>query len=146
MVTTKENCLHRFCDICCLESLLSTYHVQLESLGQHNEELVCDYCVKFITYIGHLVLTTKLPKFPSTIMFIHFLLRYCFQLHWFSNFNYCRVHFIFRFFGHSDEKTKKSAVIFRQNAILLYSEKNRTADFLFMVLLTKKQKCNEPDI
>ena len=94
MATTKDNCLHRFCDMSFLESLLSTYHVQLESLGQHNEELVCDYCVKFITYIGHLVLTTKLPKFPSTIMFIHFLLRYCFQLHWFSNFNYCRVHFI----------------------------------------------------
>ena len=54
MATTKENCLHRFCDMCCLESLWSTHHVQLESFGQHNEELVCDCCARFITYIGHL--------------------------------------------------------------------------------------------
>ena len=33
---------------------MSTYHVQLKSFGQHNEELVCDCCAKFITYIGHM--------------------------------------------------------------------------------------------
>ena len=72
METTKENCLHRFCDMCCLESLLSTHHVQLESFGQHNEELVCDCCARFITYIGHLHgLGDEVTNLPS-IMFIHF--------------------------------------------------------------------------
>ena len=72
MATTKENCLHRFCGMCCLESLLSNYHVQLESFGQHNEELVCDCCARFITDIGHLHgLGDEVTNLPS-IMFIHF--------------------------------------------------------------------------
>ena len=55
----------------------------------------------------------------------------------------------FFFFWSNDQKTKKSAVIFRQNANFLYrKETNRTAEFFVFGHFdqkTKNEKWNEPD-
>ena len=53
----------------------------------------------------------------------------------------CRVHHIFCFSVTWDNKTKKSAVIFRQNADF-YTENKQTGQLIFSILvsLTKKQK------
>ena len=58
----------------------------------------------------------------------------------------CRVYSIFHFFGQgylsqSDQKTKKLAVIFRQNADF-YTENKQTRQliFPFLVTLTEKRK------
>ena len=51
------------------------------------------------------------------------------------------------FFGHFDQKTKKSAVIFMQS--VFFVQKTGQLIFLFKVTLTKKtknEKLNEPDI
>ena len=56
----------------------------------------------------------------------------------------CWVHSIFRssIFGQSDQKSKKSAVIFRQNADFFKTENKQTGQlsFSFLVSLTKKTK------
>ena len=53
------------------------------------------------------------------------------------------------FFGQSDQKTKKSAVIFRQNVGFLYSKQtDRTSDFFVLGHFdkkTKNEKWNELD-
>ena len=53
--------------------------------------------------------------------------------------------FHFSFFGQSDQKSKKSAVIFRQNMNFLYRKyTNRTADFFsFLSLWPKNEKWYE---
>ena len=57
--------------------------------------------------------------------------------------------FYFSFFGQSDQKTKKSTVIFRQNEDFFCTENKQTGQVIFFisghfVQKTKMEKWNEP--
>ena len=64
-----------------------------------------------------------------------------------SNWTFMSGSFHFSFFGQSDQKMKKSAVIFRQNAGLLYRKQTGQRIYSFLVTLQKikNEKWNEPD-